>query len=74
MAGLVKNALGEAVTKPESTDMYQVLQKITKRYTRELTLGRARTITKNEKMKGSGPIQVSTLTITVITGTAVMYL
>lgn len=65
MAGLVRNSLGKAVTKPESTDMYKVLQNVIKRYTKVLTLGRARAITKNEKMKGNDPSQVTIATITV---------
>lgn len=69
LAGLVRNSLGKAVTKPESTDMYKVLQNIIKRYTNELTLGRARALTTNTKMKGNSPSEVS---IAIITITAVM--
>lgn len=67
--GLVRNSLGKAVTKPESTDMYKVLQNIIKRYINELTLGRARALTTNTNMKGNSPSEVS---IAVITITAVM--
>lgn len=73
VAGLVRNSLGKAVTKPESTGMYKVLQSIIKRYTVGLTLGRARAITKNEKMKGNGPSQVSIATITVTSVTHLSY-
>lgn len=69
LAGLVRNSLGKAVTKPESTDMYKVLQNIIMRYTNELTLGRARALTTNTKMKGNSPSEVS---IAIITITAVM--
>lgn len=67
--GLVRNSLGKAVTKPESTDMYKVLQNIIKRYINELTLGRARALTTNTNMKGNSPSEVS---IAIITITAVM--
>lgn len=73
VASLVRNSLGKAVTKPESTGMYRVLQSIIKRLTVGFTLGRARTITKNEKMKGNGPSQVSIATITVTSVTHLSY-